>query len=53
MCFFNEYICTMNGQVEEAHLQVTRYKDHLQVTRYKAHYITLQVYKRNMVGSDN
>jgi hypothetical protein len=34
MCFFNEYV----PWVEEAHLQVTRYKAHLQVTRYKAHF---------------
>jgi hypothetical protein len=48
--------------MEEAHLQGARYKAHLQVTMYKAPftsskvqnlYITLQVYKRNMVGSDN
>jgi hypothetical protein len=36
MCFFNEYV----PWVEEAHLQVTRYKAHFQVTRYKALYIT-------------
>jgi hypothetical protein len=40
MCFFNEYV----PWVEEAHLQITR---------YKAFTFTLQVYKRNMVGSDN